>query len=233
MGFGLLNIPYDLLGNQKGRRMLSARQNGVSLIELIIGIAVLSLLLAVGMPSFGLWIQNAQTRTAAESVLSGLQLARSEAVKRNAGVRFTLTSSTGLVAWEVGCVDARGDTCPALIQVQSADEGGGNARVGISTVTPTASTPTDYSVALAIGAGMAASEESEDGEAAIPGGAGVTFNGVGAVSAANIGTDITRIDVMNVASDEARRLVLIIGSGGLVKMCDPRFSLADNAQGCS
>lgn len=212
---------------------MQSHQNGVSLIELIIGIAVLSLLLAIGMPTFGLWIQNAQTRTAAESIQNGLQLARNEAVRRNANVRFTLTSSTGLVAWQVGCVDVRGDTCPEVIQMQSAAEGGGNARVGISTVTPTASAPADYGTALAIGAGMAGSEGEEGGEGASPGGARVTFNGVGTVPDANIGTDITRIDVMNVASDDARRLVLIIGAGGLVKMCDPKFSLADNAQGCS
>ncbi|GGI54806.1 hypothetical protein GCM10011430_19800 [Oxalicibacterium solurbis] len=210
--------------------LIRRHQHGVSLIELIIGIAVLSLLLAVGMPSFGLWIQNSQTRTAAESILNGLQLARNEAVRRNANVRFTLTSATGLVAWQVGCVDVRGDTCPALIQEQDASEGGGNARVGINTLLPA---DQNYDSALEIGAGMAAGEASEDGsEEATPGGAGVTFNGVGTIPDANIGTDITRVDVMNAASAEARRLVLIVGAGGLVKMCDPKFSLADNAQGC-
>lgn len=203
--------------------LITPLQRGVTLIELIIGIAVLSILLAIGMPSFGLWIQNTQTRTAAESILNGLQLARNEAVRRNANVRFSLTNATGVVAWQVGCESVRED-CPADIQSHAAGEGGGNARVGVST------SSTAYATALAIGAGMAAGGDEEEGGVV---GAGVTFNGMGAIPAGNVGSDMARIDVMNVASTEARRLVIIIGSGGAVRMCDPHFSLAENAQGCS
>jgi hypothetical protein len=43
---------------------------------------------------------------------------------------------------------------------------------------------------------------------------------------ANVGAGITRIDVMNpqLAVADQRRLVLIITSGGAIRMCDPRFS---------
>lgn len=213
-------------------------QRGVSLIELIIGIVVLSLVLALGMPSFSAWVQNAQTRTAAESILNGLQLARNEAVRRNANVRFSLTNGAGRVAWTVGCVEVRND-CPAQIQERLADEGGMNARVGVSTAVPANPVPaTQYVTALAIGAGLSSGEseegeESEEGGEEEAAGAGVTFNGVGGIPSNNIGTDITRIDVMNAASEEARRLVIIIGAGGSARMCDPKLSLADNAQGCS
>lgn len=212
-------------------------QRGVSLIELIIGIVVLSLVLALGMPSFSAWVQNTQTRTAAESILNGLQLARNEAVRRNANVRFSLTNGSGKVAWQVGCVDVR-DDCPEKIQERLADEGGVNARVGVSTVVPSSPVPaTQYATALAIGAGLSSGEseggEESEGSEAEATEAGVTFNGVGAIPSANVGTDLTRIDVMNAASDEVRRLVIVIGAGGVARMCDPKFSLADNAQGCS
>lgn len=196
-------------------------QHGVGLIELLIGITILSILLATGVPMFGQWIQNTQVRTAAESILDGLQLARNEAVRRNANVRFNLTSATGAVAWTV-CVVA-GAECGEVIQQRSGTEGGGNARVGVSTESPPTPVPaTQYSTALVAGAGLS----GEDG-------AGVTFNGLGAIPAANVGTDITRIDVINAVSDEARRLVIIVGSGGLIRMCDPQHALADNLQGCS
>lgn len=196
-------------------------QRGVSLIELIIGIAILAILLMIGMPTFGLWIQNTQVRAAAESIQNGLQLARNEAVRRNANVRFNLTSTAGLPTWNV-CV-LIGNACGEVIQQRAGAEGGGNARVGISTAAPATPVPTtQYGTALAAGAGL--------GDA---GGAGVTFNGIGAIPAANIGTDITRIDVVNAMANDARRLTIIVGNGGLTRMCDPRHALASNPQGCS
>jgi len=50
---------------------------------------------------------------------------------------------------------------------------------------------------------------------------------------ANPAADVHRIDVINSTTADARRLVIIIGSGGLTRMCDPRLSLSENPQGCS
>ncbi len=200
--------------------LIYPREQGVSLIELVVGIAIVSILLAVGLPSFGLWIQNGQVRTAAESVQNGLQLARSEAVRRNANVRFTLSNANGLVEWSVGCVTER-DTCPAVIQARSAGEGGANARVGVSMETPPAIVPANqYGTALAAGAGLGGA-----------GGAGITFNSLGMM--ANPAADIRRIDVINSTAADARRMVIIVGGGGLTRMCDPQLLLAKNPQGCS
>jgi type IV fimbrial biogenesis protein FimT len=201
--------------------MLGLRHaRGVSLVELIIGIAIVSILLMTGLPSFSQWLQNAQVRAAAESIQNGLQTARNEAVRRNTQVQFRLTSATGLVDWNVGCV-IETDDCPAVIQQRSGAEGGTNARVGISTEAPPSPVPADqYAAALSAGTGLSD-------------GANVTFNGLGAIPAANIGTDITRIDITNAVADDARRLVVIIGTGGLIRMCDPALSLSANPQGCS
>lgn len=186
--------------------------------ELMVGLVILAILLSAGLPSFALWIQNTQTRTGAESVLNGLQLARTEAVTRNANIRFDLTNAGGNVDWTVGCVIAVGDLngdglndCPATIQSRSGTEGSTNARVGISTAAPGV-----YATAIASGTGLPA---------------GVTFNFLGRV--ANIGADITRIDVTNSTRTDARRMVIVIGSGGTIRMCDPALALANNPQGCS
>ena len=61
--------------------------------ELLIGIAIIGILLALAAPNFAVWIQNSKIRTAAESIQNGLQLARAEAVRRNAQVRFQLTTT--------------------------------------------------------------------------------------------------------------------------------------------
>lgn len=196
-------------------------QCGVTLIELLIGIAVLSVLLATGVPMFSEWIQNTQIRTATESIQNGLQLARNEAVKRNANVRFVLTSAAGLPVWQV-CV-MNGADCGEILQQRSGAEGGSNARVGVDATVPVTPVPvTQYGTALAAGAGMSGDD-----------GAGVTFNGVGAMPIVNIGTDVTRVDVTNAVAADARRLVIVIGTGGLVRMCDPAHALASSPQGCS
>ena len=194
------------------------RQSGVSLIELMVGFAVAGVLLALGMPAFNLWIQNTQNRTAAESISNGLQLARAEAVRRNALVRFDLTDADGKVAWNVGCESVT-DDCPATIQSRPAAEGTINARAGVSMDAIPVPTPADH-FETAIDAGAALT-------------AGISFNGLGRVPNANVGEDITRIDITNAASAEARRFVVTVTIGGQIRMCDPALVFANNSQGCS
>ena len=197
--------------------LIPGKQNGVTLIELMISIAIVSLLMVIGVPSFSLWIQNTQTRTAAESIQNGLQIARTEAVRRNMNVRFSLADASGAVAWTVDCVNVTAD-CPAGIQSRSGGEGGVNARAGVSVAALPSPIPVGhFNTALAAGAGLPA---------------GVTFDGIGRVPIANVGTDIARIDVTNVKAG-VRRMVIVIGTGGQTRMCDPAIALAANPQGCS
>lgn len=71
----------------------AARQRGVTLIELMIGLVIVAVLLATGVPAFSAWMQNTQIRNAAEIIKSGLITAQTEAMRRNTLVRFQLTSS--------------------------------------------------------------------------------------------------------------------------------------------
>lgn len=59
------------------------RQQGVTLIELMIGITVLAILLAIAVPSFVEFRERTITRGAADELLSFWANARFEAVKRN------------------------------------------------------------------------------------------------------------------------------------------------------
>lgn len=73
--------------------MLKQRARGFGLIELLVGVSVLGILLAVAMPSFSSWIRNARARTVADALQTGLRLAQAEAQRRTHSVVFFLTSS--------------------------------------------------------------------------------------------------------------------------------------------
>lgn len=168
-------------------RRKPSRTRGVTLIELVIAIAVLAILMAVGMPSFSTWIQNTKTRSTASSVLSGLQLARQEAIRNNARVQFQLAGTNG---WSVGCATVTA-ACPAVIQSKATSS----------------KTPVDVT----------------DG--------GVTnyvFDNMGylRVPAIAAGTNSTAINVSNtvLAAADSRNLRILITSGGLTKMCDPKVT---------
>jgi type IV fimbrial biogenesis protein FimT len=119
-----------MLDNQKRWFMLNMALNrGFTIIELMISIALLGLVLILAMPSYRAFIQNSYIRTAAESIQSGLQLARAEAVSRNTQVQFVLGVNS---AWSIGCVTPSAD-CPAVIQSRAAGDGSSSSIV----ITPT------------------------------------------------------------------------------------------------
>lgn len=68
-------------------------RGGFSLIETLVVVAIAGILLAIAVPSLQSSINSARTRGVAESVYTGLSLARSEAIRRNAPMRFQLVST--------------------------------------------------------------------------------------------------------------------------------------------
>lgn len=67
------------------------RQNGFTVIELMITVAVVAILLAVGLPSYDNFIKNSRLTAGNNALATDLTLARSEAVKR--GLRVTACKS--------------------------------------------------------------------------------------------------------------------------------------------
>jgi type IV fimbrial biogenesis protein FimT len=93
-----LNV-LSTLPSGSGSRRPCAAQAGFTLVEVMIAVAILAVIMAMAMPVFGDWLLNAQIRTASESLESGLQQARNEAVRRNTAVEFHLTDSAS--GWEI------------------------------------------------------------------------------------------------------------------------------------
>ncbi|MCX7165031.1 MAG: GspH/FimT family pseudopilin [Rhodocyclales bacterium] len=69
------------------------RQRGFNLVEMMVVVAIAGIALAIAVPNLQDMIISARTRAVAESLQSGLSLARSEAIKRNGLMRFQLVSS--------------------------------------------------------------------------------------------------------------------------------------------
>jgi type IV fimbrial biogenesis protein FimT len=201
--------------------MLKTRstQAGVSLIELAVAVTIMAVLMASGLPSFSNWIQSGKIRTTAESIQNGLQLARAQAVARNALVSFHLTSSATAACalsssgsnWVVSLDDPTGacdaaasdETAPRLIQMRTAAEGASNVEVDAGS----AGTPVTT----------------------------ITFNGMGRVTplpAAAITIALTNsVGGACAAAGPMRCLNVTVSTAGQIRMCDPALPATD-ARGC-
>lgn len=93
---------------------------GFGLIEAMVTIVILAILISVAVPSYQQIIQNGRTRTIAESFRSGVDLARAEAMRRNAPVGFAVVSSTtgcNASSTGTGWVVFLGTACDANVTV--------------------------------------------------------------------------------------------------------------------
>lgn len=187
---------------------------GASLVELIIGLVIMGILLAMGVPAFGNWIQNTRIRTTAEAIQNGLQLAHAEAVHRNDLIRFQLmdsvtntcalstTSSNWVVSMDDpsgACASTPSDTiAPRIIQMRSAAEGSTN---------------------IVVAAGQSA----------------IVFNGLGQVipvPAGAISINLTNPTGGACAPAGPMRCMRVeVSTGGQIRMCDPALATTD-PQGC-
>ncbi len=98
-------------------------QFGFTLVELMITIALFGILASFAIPSYQNMIENARVRTATGSILTGLQIARAEAITRNTNVQLDFRAGS---AWTVCISPVGGGNCPAgttNIQSRSANEG--------------------------------------------------------------------------------------------------------------
>lgn len=196
------------------------RQQGVTLIEVIVVMVIFGVLLAAAMPQASEWMRNLKVRNAAESIKSGLDLARMEALKRNSNVGFWMVAdssskvptnacavSSGSPAWVVSVSNPGGEcgaapsltAAPQLVQRSTASENAANLTVSALSA-----------------AGAAANR--------------VIFNGLGQVQTVAGSTNIQTIDVQ-ASSGTARRLRIVVESGGAIRTCD-RDVAAGDARAC-
>lgn len=196
-------------------------RRGLTLIELVVTISILAFLMLAAAPSVVTWMGNTQIRNVASAIQSGLQRARSEAVRRNEPVQFTLvglldsavmdnscTNSAAGVSWVISldsptgrCAQAASETtAPRIIDKHAGGAGRKNVVVK--------ATQSDGITAANV----------------------VTFNAFGRItSAASIGlVDIDNVD----PGSDYRALRLVLDLGGTVRMCEPKVTSTDDPRRC-
>ncbi len=121
------------------------QQRGVSIVEVLTVITIIGVLAIAVAPEVTAQLRNAQIRNAADSLIAGLQRARTEAIRRNQNVRFSLVSdlsddcvlSATAGSWIVSLDDPTGNcatpaseaTAPRILAVHNAADGNAVAKI--------------------------------------------------------------------------------------------------------
>jgi type IV fimbrial biogenesis protein FimT len=190
---------------------------GFTLVEMMIGVALLAILMSLAVPNFSMWIKNLGIRTAAESIQSGLTLARNEALKRNTTLRFQLTTSV-----DENCALYDGSTGPNWAWVVSRDDAASLCGVAASeTVAPRIVQAYD-------GTQSGGDKVRVDTDESL-----FTFNGLGRLTSSPANILVTGAEGKERCASEsgkARCLRVEVTRGG-IRMCDPALPGTDT-QAC-
>lgn len=200
---------------------MRVRARGFTLVELVVAITVLGLLMAAVAPDISAWLRNLRIRNQAESMQSGLQRARAEAVRRNTPVTFWLVTLGDPEVLDNDC--SRSNTGTSW--VVSLDDPDG--KCGIA-----ASTSTDPRLVAAHNAGDGGNRAAVSGTLADLSTTAnkVTFDGFGRIASASIGTDLRAIAIAYPAESRStgdRALRIEITPGGQIRLCDPAAGSTD------
>lgn len=198
------------------------------MIEVAVSLSVLGILLASVAPSVSSWMGSSRVRNTAESISNGLQKARTEALRRNQTVRFSLVSLTDPKVLDNGCqLSATGGSW--VVSVSS--PAGKCAQAPSTTVSPYL---VDAHPVGDGGDGVSVTATNSDGSIAAT---TVAFNALGQVVA---GTDpltqsepIANISVVSTsAPDSYRKLKVMISTGGRIFLCDQAVTDATDSRYC-
>ena len=184
------------------------RDRGFTIIELMVTMTILGVLLALGFPAFGTFLQNARLGTRAKSFYSGIQLARSQAIRLNLPVEFVLT-----------------DTAINSANLANVAASSPSGRNWVVRYQPSASEP--YQL-------VEAKSALEGGDMnnlqVVATNDGIVFNGMGGTSSGNTAT----FDISNPAGGQCapagpmRCWRIVVTAGGQVRLCDPTVAAGDS-----
>jgi len=179
--------------------VLNVRRRGLTIIELLVGLTLLAVLVGLGAPAMGTYLQNSKLATAAASYFSGLQTARTEAIRRNTTTEFVLTDTS------LAASDPANNASPTTS--------------GKNWIVRTGSTGAFTLVegkAGAEGEGTAASAAIQVSSSA----SAIQFNGFGAAAGGPYTINISNPSA-GACGGTIRCRRIIVSAGGQVAACDP------------
>ncbi len=201
--------------------LMTRRDRGFTLIEILVSLVIIALMVLVSLPSMTTYLQNSKIGTAAQAYATGMQVARTEAIRRNLPVEFVLTDTDVAVA--------------NIENVAVPSANGGNWLVRVFNPTNSAFDLIEKKSALE-GSGQTAGSTpavSVAGTAQVPTaafGGIVAFNGFGGInSASEIWLDINNLTGgACFPAGTMRCLRVRVTPGGQVRACDPKLAAGDS-----
>ncbi|GGY96574.1 Tfp pilus assembly protein FimT/FimU [Pseudoduganella plicata] len=197
------------------------RAGGYTLVELMVAIAVMGALLAVGIPNMTTWVVSNKARGAAEFYAEGLAMARREAIARNAASRLVLSpNANGQLDWQVDvCFPVPGMPC-------SADSGSWSGVAQAAANDPNADSPyrSIFRAASALpNADMLVPTVQPQGST------GVYFTALGWVDTADVGR-LARLQLTPSSDlrDAVQPVALVVTLAGIVAKCNPAITAPDS-----
>jgi len=197
-------------------------QRGFTLVELMVGVAILSALMFLGIPAMTQWMVTNKARLTSEFYADGLSTARRQAVVHNARTRFTVSpnNTNGQMDWQIDiCFPTATVPCNsnsgAWSTTAAAAPGDPQGAAGFKSVFRSA----DRLVASSI---MAPSVQPV-------GATTVYFTEVGWIDT-NSAPNLTRLqfDPASKYKSEVPTVALVITLAGLASKCDPTKTGTDS-----
>lgn len=205
------------MGSEERRVVLKPKhfivaERGFTIVELMVALAIVGIVMMVGTPLISTMIQNSKLSSATKSYLTGIQTARTEAIRMNRPVDFVLTDDA--VAANVGgsasgknwVVRWGPPTTQTFVEGKAAENGSGQQGANSVMIAGTVPNPGTFSGVL-------------------------TFNGFGALSA----SESVVFDISNpaggacaVAAGPMRCQRIQVRPGGQISVCDPKAVAGDN-----
>ena len=127
--------------------MTARRERGLTLIELLIGVAVATILVLVVAPNFRDYIVLQRLKSVHAQLVTDLQFARAEAVALNRYVRFSQGSNASMSCYTIYTSDSNATRCDCTLGV-------GAACTGTMREIRTVQVPASESVRLSVPAGQ-------------------------------------------------------------------------------
>ena len=200
--------------------MLSAfPQRGFTIVELLVGMTLLAVLLGLGAPAMGTYLQNSKLSSAASNYFTAVQTARTEAIRRNLRTEFVLTNTS------VSTVDVANALAPAV--------------TGATWVVRAASGPAAYQPAIETRSGAEGDGTSTAIAIRVSGSASapavfsgiIPFNGFGGTADGAAYS----LDIANPAAGtcvalggQIRCRRINVSPGGQITACDPAAAAGDS-----